>query len=263
MNDTFVQQQHSPHGASGLCRCLLIIAVIFFGITTVRPAFANNHLPVILEKKQEAYPLGKHLDILEDSTGGLTIEDVVREPFSAKFIANQDTNPNFGFTPSVYWIRFSLKENLERNKTWLLEIAYPLFDHINVYFPADDGEYLEKKAGDLLPFKDREIINRNFVFRLPPSALNGQQIYLRFQTESTMNIPLTLWSENAFAKKDHNAQFGLGLYYGFILLMTLYSLLMWAMLRDNNYFFYLFFSNSKQALLLLWNLHIVNTEGNG
>jgi PAS domain S-box-containing protein len=203
------------------------------------PAIASH--PVLIQNSITSYPLGKHLDILEDPEGTLSLKQVRSEPFAAKFVKNHQQNPTFGFTSSVYWIRFSINRDRSVVHHWLLEIGYPLFDHISIYFPAENGGYLEKKAGDLLPFNEREIINRNFIFNVPPSAFNSQPIYLRFQTESTMNIPLTLWSEKAFANKDHNAQLGLGIYYGFILVMILYSALMWATIRDNNYFFYLFF----------------------
>ncbi len=203
------------------------------------PAIASH--PVAIEKGITSYPLGKHLDILEDPAGTLTFEQVRAEPFAAKFVASQQQNPSFGFTSSVYWIRFSLGGEKSSADQWLLEIGYPLFDYITAYFPTENGGYLEKMAGDLRPFKQREIVTRNFVFQVPPSSLNGQSIYLRFQTESSMNILLTLWGKKAFSLKDRYDQFRLGIYYGFILLMIFYSFLMWVIIRDNNYLYYLFF----------------------
>ncbi|MDT8335698.1 MAG: 7TM diverse intracellular signaling domain-containing protein, partial [Desulfurivibrionaceae bacterium] len=50
--------------------------------------------------------------------------------------------------------------------------------------------------------------------------------------------------EQSFTREDHNAQFGLGLYYGSILLMIVYSLLMWFTIRDKNYLYYMFFITS-------------------
>ncbi len=242
MNNTLIKPRHLTAGQPWPFGYLLAFTLIFLGISTGAPVYANNSVrAVILETGKESYLLGKHLEILEDKETKLTIEQVTEEAFSPRFFPSNDKNPNFGFTSSAYWVRFSLKGNQANDNTWLLEVGYPLFDHISVFFPTEGGQYLEKKAGDLVPFKDREIINRHFLFRIPPTALNGQPVYIRFQTESTMNIPLVIWSEGAFDKKDHNAQFGLGLYYGFILLMILYSVLMWAMLRDSNYFFYLFF----------------------
>lgn len=230
------QRRETPFSAKVL---LIFLGITFYLLPNPGPATAAH--PLQLEKGTTAYVLGKHLDILEDPTGTLSLDQVRSAPFAAKFTTSHQQNPTFGFTSSTYWIRFSIVGGEENQDNWLLEVGYPLFDHINAFFPTTSGNYLKKKGGDLLPFKAREIRNRNFVFRLPPSSLNNQPIYFSFKTESTMNIPLTLWSEQAFAEKDHAAQFGLGIYSGFILLMVLYSTLMWITIGDRNYFFYLFF----------------------
>ncbi|MEN8135396.1 MAG: 7TM diverse intracellular signaling domain-containing protein [Thermodesulfobacteriota bacterium] len=205
----------------------------------VIPASASP--PILIQNGTTSYPLGKHLDILEDPEGALTLEQVRSEPFAAKFSRSHQQNPTFGFTSSVYWVRFSISGDRSSADRWLLEIGYPLFDHINLYLPMADGAYLQKTVGDLRPFAEREIKNRNFLFTIPNSLPDNTPIYLRFDTESSMNILLTLWSDAAFAEKDHNSQFGHGLYYGFILVMILYSALMLLTLRDRNYFFYLLF----------------------
>ncbi|MCK4838824.1 MAG: hypothetical protein KAS94_08465, partial [Desulfobulbaceae bacterium] len=202
---------------------------------------ASGAPPVLIQKNITSYPLGKHLDILEDQDGTLTFEQVRAEPVAARFTTSHQENPNFGFTSSTYWVHFSLSGDRSGIDHWLLEIGYPLFDNINIYLPTADGTYLKKTVGDMRPFADREIKHRNLLFTIPASLPDNTPIYLRFETESTMNIIMTLWSGAAFVDKDHNDQFGLGLYHGFIIMMSLYSLLMWGTLRDKNYFYYLFF----------------------
>jgi PAS domain S-box-containing protein len=219
----------------------LAIIIIYALLLVLSPNPAIAVQPLYIQEERESYPLGKHLEILEDSEGTLTFEQVSREPYASKFIANKEKSPNFGFTDSVYWVRFSLQKQSAADEQWLLEVDYPLFDHIGLFLPTGNDGYREKTTGDLLPFKEREILHRHFAFRVPPAGLSGRPIYLRFETESTMNIPLILMSEKAFNQNDHDAQFGLGLYYGSILLMIIYSLLMWITIRDKNYLYYIFF----------------------
>jgi PAS domain S-box-containing protein len=216
-----------------------ILITVFFLVTP--PISANAAPPVLLQPETASYPLGKHLGFLEDPEGALTLDQVRAESFAAKFIDSRQQNPTFGFTSSAYWVRFSLDGARSPRDHWLLEIGYPLFDNIRIFLPTSDGKYLRKTVGDQLPFAAREIKNRNFLIPLPNSLPNNTPIYLRFKTESSMNIILTLWRKDAFVHQDHNAQFGLGVYYGFILVMILYSALMFATLRDKNYLYYLFF----------------------
>ncbi len=222
-------------------RILPLLAILPLLLLTGLCTTAMAGQPIILAKELGSISIGKHLDILKDEEGLFTIDQVSSGALAADFIESDKDCPNFGFTSSVYWIRFSLGSEIDNSDEWLLEVAYPLFDHISLYLPLANGEYLEKKAGDLLPFAAREISNRNFLFALPETIPAGATIYMRFQTESTMNIPLTIWTVKAFNIKDHDAQFGFGLYYGFILLMVIYSTLMMLLLRDFNYLSYLVF----------------------
>ena len=221
------------------CPSALILIYVLFLL--IQPTTATAGQPLLIKDAGGSYPLGKHLEILEDPGGKLTLEQVINEPYASSFAESHQQYPTFGFTSSAYWVRFSIHGHLKDTKHWLLEIGYPLFDHINIYIPKTNREYLEKTAGDLQPFNEREIKNRNFLITIPNSIPEDKPILIRFKTESSMNLLLTLWSSDAFAHQDHNSQFGLGLYYGFILTMILYSAVMFITLRDRNYFFYLFF----------------------
>jgi len=189
---------------------------------------------------------------MEDTSGKLTFSQAASADFSGEYHPSTSENPNLGFTSSAYWARLQLQGDMSR-ESWLLEIAYPMLDSVSLFLPQSDGSYLEKKAGDLLPFANREVINRNFLFTLPAQLGETSPIYLRFQTESSFTLPLTIWSTGAFARKDHDDQMGLGIYYGFIVVMILYSAMMLVSLRDANYFYYLFFIISFGAFQFILN----------
>ncbi|MBU0673452.1 MAG: response regulator [Proteobacteria bacterium] len=196
--------------------------------------------PVIITPQQDNYILGPHLDILEDPSTTLTIDQVSQPEYSADFQPNRVSTPNFGFTQSAYWFRFSLNGDMSGSDHWFLELAYPLLDSIELYLPQENG-FQVKKAGDHLPFSAREIRNRNFIFRLSSKLLDGRPIYIRVESESTMNLPLRILSEKAYTASDHNNQFSLGMYSGFLIVMIIYSFLMLISLRDLNYLIYLIF----------------------
>src|SRR5262245_18511010 len=60
--------------------------------------------PVILTDAQDHYQLGFHLQLLEDPTRKLTIEEACSPQFVAKFTPSQVEVPNFGFTRTAYWV---------------------------------------------------------------------------------------------------------------------------------------------------------------
>jgi PAS domain S-box-containing protein len=208
--------------------------------------------PLLFQSGVSSYPVGLHLDFMEDPSRELGISQASSPELAGRYHQATSENPNLGFSSSAYWARLQLKGDM-RGESWLLEIAYPLLDSVSLFLPQPDGSFLEKKAGDLLPFAAREIKNRNFLFSLPPQLSETGPIYLRFKTESSFTLPLTIWSHSAFDRKDHEDQIGLGLYYGFILVMILYSAMMLFSLRDANYFYYLLFIVSFGAFQLIFN----------
>lgn len=214
---------------------LLLLALVL--PATVRGAAP----PLLYSQGQEQYRLGPYLEIFEDRSGSATFAEVSSPRLTGRFLHNQVDKPNRGFSSSVFWVRFTTGNNFAPDRQWLLEVDYSLLDRVDIYLPQDDGSYLHKASGDLLPFRVREIRNRNLLVALPPSALTGLPIYLRVQSESAISLPMSIWSQPAFNDSDHHKQFLFGLYYGTILVMIVYTFLLLLTLRDITYFYYLLF----------------------
>lgn len=91
----------------------IFIALGLFGITAV----AQTQDPVILTDDQDHYPLG--LQILEDKNGEWTIEDVTSPELATQFVPSQEEAPSYGFSDSVYWVRFYVKNEADPASSWL------------------------------------------------------------------------------------------------------------------------------------------------
>ena len=111
--------------------------------------------PVILEEGKDFYEIGLNLDILEDPTGKLTIDDVNNVHWMEKFKKSNKKKPNFGFSQSVFWARFKLKNKRLKNINWVLSQNYYLQDEIS-FFKKSNGKWEESKAGNLFSFSKRE-----------------------------------------------------------------------------------------------------------
>jgi PAS domain S-box-containing protein len=221
---------------------LLLTLTIFGALPPPANGRAAEASPLTYQPGREYYSLDTHLDILEDREGALSFADISSPARARDYVHNLEQNPNQGFSPSVFWVRFSLSDNFDPDREWLLVLEYSLLDLVDIYLPQKNGEYLRKKSGDHLPFREREIGNRNLIVILPPPVLaSGLPIYLRIQSESAISLPMSIWSDRAFIKSDRQAQFILGLYYGVILVMMIYSLLLLITLRESTYFYYLLF----------------------
>ncbi len=215
-------------------RLLLLFAVLFFGLSRLATADA-----LVLREGNGRYEPGRYLSYLEDNSGRLGIADVMGEKAGKPFKRAESDRLAFGFTDSAYWYRFQLRNADSSISDWILEVQYPLLDLIEVYLVYPGNRIVSLRSGDTMPFSQREIKHRNFSFPVSLARGEAATIFLRVKTESSMQMPLMLWSAKAFIAKDHEEQVGLGLYYGILLAMFGYNLMIFLSIRDINYLYYL------------------------
>ncbi|MCU0846408.1 MAG: SpoIIE family protein phosphatase [Spirochaetes bacterium] len=215
-------------------------ALITFAVLISASLNAYSLEPLVLEQN-DFYPLGKHIEILEDVNGKLTIDDIKLPEYASSFIKSGIEIPSFGFTSSAYWIKFSIDCGNRCSENWLLEFQYPLMDEIELYTPKKNGSFLRYTTGYSHPFSQRDVLHRNFVFNLDLSKNKITYFYLRLKNEDRMDIPLTLWSSKTFQEKDHVEQYVLGIYFGIIFVMFLFTLLLFIQLREITFINYIFF----------------------
>ena len=193
---------------------------------------------IVLSDDKPSLPVSQLIEYLEDKDRRYTIKDVMKAPVADKFKIRPKKGGNFGTTDSAVWVRLKLKNDTGRANTWLLEHTYPPMDRISVFRPDGNGRYNQQDFGDDFEFNKRELKHRNNIFPLRIAAGETKTYFLRFQTESNMDIPLNIWTEPDFQLKDHDEQYALGLYYGIMLVMLLYNLFIYFTVRDQSYLYY-------------------------
>lgn len=193
--------------------------------------------PLILAADTDlAFP-ARHVDILEDPSGALTREQVARAPETAfRRFAVHGTDINFGYSASAYWLRFALAPAGGASTDWLLEIDYPTLDDVRV-FAGNQAWHV----GDRLSFAERPWEHRNFVFPLRLSADAPTTVYVRVASAGSLTVPLRVWAPAKFAHASHHTYAALSIYYGMLLALMLYNLLLFVSVRDRNFLTYVLF----------------------
>ncbi|WP_321365832.1 hybrid sensor histidine kinase/response regulator [Pseudomonas extremaustralis] len=190
-------------------------------------------------------PLGRAMQVLEDPTTALTIADVSAPSAATRFKPHDKDTLNAGYSRSVFWLKVNLQylpNDLQTQRTWLLELAYPPLDHLDLYLPDSSGTYrLAGRTGDALPFASREIRQNNYLFKVDFSPGEAKTVYLRLQSEGSIQAPLTLWSSTAYLEQQPLRLYVLGLIYGVLLGMLVYNLFIYLSVRDTSYLYYIFY----------------------
>ncbi len=185
--------------------------------------------------------LGAEVAVLEDPGGRLSLAEV--QARAAEFTRPQlppDAAINFGYSSSAWWLRITIEADATVARDWMLEVAFPTLDSVQFFGPG--GEHLS--AGDHMPFAARPLWHRNFVFPLQLSETGTSTVWLRVASEGTLTVPLHLWRANIFWQQSQAGYALLSIYFGMLLALALYNLLLWVSLRDQSYLTYVLFATS-------------------
>ncbi len=205
--------------------------------------------PLILTDEQGQYPLGLHMDILEDPGGELTIDQVASPEYASRFTPSQEQVPVYGYTSSVFWLRLHFRNEASLTSQWMLEVNFPNLNYVDLYLPAEGGGYWVKQTGALRSFDTRDIPYYHIVFNLPLAYQDEQTFYVRVESGSSMTLAFTLWSPDTFAVNKITDMLFIGLFYGALLMMLGYHLFALYSLREANYLYFVVFLASS---ILFW-----------
>jgi signal transduction histidine kinase len=140
-------------------------------------------------------PALRDLAVLVDPQGDMDI-------FAVATAADQRFIPlsnglSAGYSRNVHWLRFTIAAPAGE---WWLDLLPPYVDDLRLYEPdpLHPGTFLERRAGDQLPFSAREADYRGFIFKLRTADETPRTYYLRLQTQSTSLLVPRLWAPDHF-----------------------------------------------------------------
>lgn len=214
-------------------RCLLVWLLLAWSL----PAFAGPALDLAPDARDAA--LSPHLSYRHDATRADRPQDAWRRVEDGGFAALPGGKDAFGFQRGAFWFHATVVNRNPGEARWLLVQEYPLSDRLDLFVRYPDGRVVHHVGGDHVPFAARSVRYRhpNMLLDLPTDT--PVQLLLRVESESSMQVPLHLYTPAAFTEVSRDAQLAIGLYYGILLALFFYNLVLWLSLRDASYFWYL------------------------
>lgn len=205
--------------------------------------------PLELKSNTSLHNIGRHFQVLEDASGTLDINQL-RDPENTLTWQHIDQPiPSFGYSASTYWLRLAVTQHTGTPQRHLFEIAYPVLDNIHVYI-FEGGELSQQlHMGDSLPFDRRPIDHANFIF--PVTTQDGAltELYFRIDTTSSVQLPISIYSSTDLFESKYIEGMGQALFYGAMLIMSIYNFLLFLSLRDISHFYCAMYILSMASLL--------------
>lgn len=227
----------------------LLILICTFLVSTPAGSVEN---PLIITSSDTKVALGPYIEMLEDQSGNLKIDDVSSLPYASQFIRHHNTSINQGVTTSVFWFRFALmpdqaeeassggKPSAAGTSEWLLYLGKQLdyYDQIEIFTRETDlntGEYGNWQYRDFGLFHAEQKGIRDPVYvglHLPKIHGRSLNAYMRIEVESGFFLKPLLYSQQEFRTFSNNLSIFYGMYYGIVLSMIIYNLFHYFFLRD-------------------------------
>ncbi len=214
--------------------------ILFFGLLTGAVPVLGADRPIVLTRAQEALILRHSVSYFQDSTHSLTLADIQKAAYTARFIPFPDVKmPDLGSTASAIWMRFTVIN--QTRKEWALEISNPLLEEV-VFYKTANGKLLdERHAGFFYPKAKRDVESNFYIFSLfDPDRPSPDTLtcYIRVVNSMPMQFPMQIATIHSLYEENHPIDVANGIYIGIVGVMILYNLFLYASVRDKTYVFY-------------------------
>lgn len=192
-------------------------------------------------------PMG-HAALLEDPDAVLPAGAIVDGSMDAQFVPAGDRSTSMGITRSAWWVRFEAVNRGADPVDWVMNFPFPLTDYVDLYHRLDDGTVRHIAMGDRLPYDRRPLPGEGFAAPLTTEPGQTSTLYVRLHHErgDGIDVYFQVSSPKAYSKKQHAIWMLLGVFAGGAGLLFLYNVVIFAVVRDRVYFWYLAYFAATQ-----------------
>ncbi|MCU0419393.1 MAG: hypothetical protein MUC38_07015 [Cyclobacteriaceae bacterium] len=250
--------------AVGICVLLMVGWLPFSASSQQLPA---TPISLYTDTDNDLVPT-QYFVVLEDKTGALTFETLQPEKHipALRVATDHVENPT-----STYWVLFEIMATsfTEANPIYL-EFIDPHTNSLTVaVLRGGAPAFIDEEVGADVPFDQKDFHFKNYLFplRFKPGD-KSLVVVARVRSTSKTTLLFKIRSERDFLSNAKNEYYGLGIFYGMILISLITNLIIFLFVRERLYLFYtlyvlncslLFLSEDMLGFEYLWpRLPMVN-----
>jgi serine phosphatase RsbU (regulator of sigma subunit) len=233
---------------------VVLVCIAWWGLAGHSFAAAPAEPVLKLSPDSDHYFIGPYLAYMEDPQKRLTIEAASSPQLATRFVRHNGKMLNLGLSSSAYWIRFTVdasgvKVPLEK---WLLYFDWPnRIDHATLYMPKfPESGWLTREVGSILPSGPDPQPSTPSSFLTPQSVAQPVTFYLKVASSETKIVRFQILTSKAYEGVSRVRSLWFGIYYGIMLAMFLYNLILLISLRELNRLYYLLYLICMNLLFL-------------
>lgn len=204
-----------------------------------------------LNKPDSAYTLTRYSHLLVDTSGQLSIIDIVNQNNGLAWWLTDTINTNFGLTQASIWLKASFVADTLPTSGWLAVCENNYINYLDFYLYNDKDSLIKQVlTGNMRPIYLRDIPHRHFPIHLPIEKGKNYTLYVRYCTDDIMQLQTVLCSYDTFFHKNYHLQFIEGMYFGCLFIMVFYNLFLLFATLSINYLYYVLYVTGTILLQL-------------
>jgi adenylate cyclase len=210
---------------------LFVLVVALLTVPT-RPAHAQIQNRSV---NLNALNLAPHLSYYHDAGREMVITDVQTPAVLAQFRGDGLNAINRGFETGALWTAVDL-HNRSSDEQWYVVLSYPLLDVVDVYVESPTGQFTRyERTGDSRSFVGRVLQVPQLTVPIVLTPKSTSRLFIRLQTDGALYAPITLHRTETLLQEIADQQTRTGLYFGGLLILALYNLLLFLYFRQSQY----------------------------
>lgn len=206
----------------------LFIYLLFSGFA----AQATTHL----SDSTASYRLDHNVSIWVDTTHVLTADEIISGHLS-KFY--KSTGLTFGYVDAAVWLHVELSTDSPESP-WYLELPAPYVEYVDFYQKNSQGALEHSKGGYYRRQSEKPLPHTGHVLPLKFDDNGRATVLIKVDGKSPKTFPLYAIHQHTFYEKVRIEDVGYGLFYGILIVMFFYNLLLYVTLKELNYLLYVF-----------------------
>jgi two-component system NtrC family sensor kinase len=220
-------------------------------------AFAYNTDTLVINVNQSSLLINQYFTELEDSQGSLSIQQVFN---SNKFQATKYQLPVLQYLKTTTWLRFTIKNN-STDSSLVLNTGSAIINNLDLYYSDQRLGGFRHKTPD---FSSGYPITQNAsLISVPIAPGASNTLYLRVKSNASTIVPIKVYSTPAFLKYRNTENMIIGVIAGVFVVMALYNLLLFFIVGDYSYLYYvcyIVFFGLAQILKRGYGSNLFNTD---
>lgn len=226
-----------------------------FGLTLFFFSFlvGANASSYEINEESDTHVLTEHSTFYIDSLGEFTFSEAVNNDSQFSTFGNDDPINNIGLVNYPVWFKVDVENNLNTTQTFFVIAGRHHIDSLEFAIVKDDSIRFHHESGDHYPFNNRLIEHSDFVYQVSLEPNEKATLIYRIRTKGNIAFSPILYSNNAFIKHEQGENLFYGIYFGVLLIIIVFSFIVYFSTRDNSYLHYLLYIITFGLFLFAWN----------